>query len=298
MSDSMFPFQKVLVANRGEIACRVFRTCRELGLTTVAVYSDADADALHVREADEAVHIGPTPSSESYLQVTKIIDAAKRAGAGAIHPGYGFLSERAELVAACEAAGIIFVGPSAHAMEVMGDKVSARRAMLEAGVPVVPGRDDIEDAQGARAASAEIGFPMMLKASAGGGGKGMRVVRTEDEVARAFDAAQREAIAAFGDGRIFVERAVERARHVEIQVMADAHGHVLWLNERECSVQRRNQKVIEEAPSPCAAMTPELRAQMGEVACQAARAVNYVGAGTVEFLLEETSEGASFYFLE
>jgi acetyl-CoA carboxylase biotin carboxylase subunit len=293
-----FPFDKVLVANRGEIACRVFRTCRELGLSTVAVYSDADADALHVREADEAVHIGPTPSSESYLQVDKIIEAAKSSGAGAIHPGYGFLSERPELVAACEAAGITFVGPSAHAMNVMGDKVSARRAMLTAGVPVVPGRDDIEDATAARAAAQEIGFPMMLKASAGGGGKGMRIVREDGEVERAFEAAKREAIASFGDGRIFVERAVERARHVEIQVMADSQGHVLWLNERECSVQRRNQKVIEEAPSPCRAMTPELRAKMGEVACQAARAVDYVGAGTIEFLLEETDDGASFYFLE
>lgn len=298
MTTSGLPFDKVLVANRGEIACRVFRTCRELGLTTVAVYSDADAEALHVREADEAVHIGPTPSAESYLQVEKIIAAAKTSGAGAIHPGYGFLSERPDLVAACEEAGIVFVGPSAHAMNVMGDKVSARRAMLAAAVPIVPGRDDIEDARGAIAAAAEIGFPMMLKASAGGGGKGMRIVGSESEVERAFDAARREAIAAFGDGRIFVERAVERARHVEIQVMADAHGHVVWLNERECSVQRRNQKVIEEAPSPCEAMTPELRAKMGEVACQAARAVNYVGAGTVEFLLEETDEGASFFFLE
>ncbi len=291
-------FQKVLVANRGEIAARVFRSCRAHGIATVAVYSDADAEALHVAAADEAVHIGPTPSAESYLRVDRIIEAAQRTGADAIHPGYGFLSERAELVEACEASGITFVGPSVHAMHVMGDKVRARRAMQEAGVPLVPGREDITDVEQALEAAKEIGYPLMIKASAGGGGKGMRIVHGESELRRGFEASSREALAAFGDGRVFVERAVMAARHVEIQIMADAKGTTVYLNERDCSVQRRHQKVIEEAPCPSPQMSPAVRKEMGEVAVRVAEAVDYVGAGTVEFLFEETPEGPRFYFLE
>ncbi|MFV8753315.1 acetyl-CoA carboxylase biotin carboxylase subunit [Nannocystaceae bacterium ST9] len=293
------PFSKILVSNRGEIAIRVFRTCREHGIRTVAVYSDGDRDAVHVAAADEAVHIGPTPSAQSYLRADKIIAAAQQTGAQAIHPGYGFLSERSAFVSACEAAGLVFIGPGAHAMEVMGDKVRARKAMQAAGVPVVPGRDDLATVDEALAAAREIGYPLMLKASAGGGGKGMRIVHDDEHLRRGYEAATREALAAFGDGRLFVERAVMRARHVEIQLMADRHGNVVFLNERDCSVQRRHQKVIEEAPSPGPQMSPEIRAAMGEVACKAARAVDYVGAATVEFLFEEHDDGKpSFYFLE
>ena len=292
------PFDKVLVANRGEIARRVFRTCREHGIATVAVFSDADAAAPHVADADEAYAIGPAPSASSYLVVERIMDAAVRSGAQAIHPGYGFLSERPALVAACEAAGIAFVGPRVHAMTVMGDKVKARRAMIDVGVPVVPGVDDVVSADAALEVADAIGLPIMIKASAGGGGKGMRVVHERDEVRRAFLAAAREAKAAFGDDRIFIERAVTRARHVEIQVMADAHGTCVWLGERDCSVQRRHQKVIEEAPCPSPQMNAQVRAAMGKVATQAALAVDYVGAGTVEFLFEETPAGPRFYFLE
>ncbi len=290
--------RKVLVANRGEIARRVFRTCRERGIATVAVYSDADVDALHALEADEAVHIGPAPARDSYLRIEAIIDAARRTGADGIHPGYGFLSERAALPRACDEAGIAFIGPPAAAMEVMGDKVRARKAMAAAGVPTVPGVDDVVDADHAEAVAAEIGFPVMIKASAGGGGKGMRVVTERGAVAAAFAAAQREAEAAFGDGRVFIERAVLSARHVEIQLMADAHGHCVWLGERDCSVQRRHQKVIEESPSPSAQMDEHVRAKMGEVAVRAALAVGYRSAGTVEFLFEETPAGPRFYFLE
>ena len=292
------PFDKILVANRGEIALRVFRTCREHGIATVAVYSDGDRNAAHVAGADEAVHIGPTPSAQSYLRADKILAAAKQTGAQAIHPGYGFLSERSSFVAACEAAGITFIGPGAHAMDVMGDKVRARKAMLAAGVPLVPGREDIANYEAGLAAAREIGYPLMLKASAGGGGKGMRIVHNDDELRRGFESATREATAAFGDGRLFVERAVMRARHVEIQLMADRHGNVVYLNERDCSVQRRHQKVIEEAPSPGPQMHANIRAQMGEVACRVAKAVDYVGAATVEFLFEERPEGPAFYFLE
>lgn len=292
------PFDKVLVANRGEIARRVFRTCAEYGIATVAVYSDADATAAHVADADEAYRIGPAPAAESYLVVDAIIDAAQRSGAQAIHPGYGFLSERPELVAACKKAGITFIGPSVHAMSVMGDKVAARRAMIEAGVPVVPGVEDVSDPDAALVVADEIGLPIMIKASAGGGGKGMRIVHERSQVKAAFEAAAREAIASFGDGRIFIERAVMRARHVEIQVMADAHGTCVALGERDCSVQRRHQKVIEEAPCPSRQMNAEVRAQMGAVATRAAAAVDYVGAGTVEFLFEETADGPRFYFLE
>ncbi|KIG13554.1 Methylcrotonyl-CoA carboxylase biotin-containing subunit [Enhygromyxa salina] len=299
MSERKPPFGKILVANRGEIALRVFRTCREHGIRTVAVYSDGDRNAAHVAGADEAVHIGPTPSAQSYLVADKIIAAAKHTGADAIHPGYGFLSERASFVAACEAANIAFIGPGAHAMELMGDKVRARKAMLAAGVPLVPGREDLADVNAALGAAREIGYPLMLKASAGGGGKGMRVVHDDDQLRRGFAAAKREAEAAFGDGRLFVERAVLGARHVEIQLMADRHGEVVYLNERDCSIQRRHQKVIEEAPCPGPQMTPAIRRAMGEVACRVAKAVDYVGAATVEFLFEEHEHGEpSFYFLE
>ena len=292
------PFRKILVANRGEIALRVFRTCAEYGIRTVAVYSDADRDALHAQQADEAVHIGPAASAESYLRADKILAAAKATGAEAIHPGYGFLSERAHFVEACKQAGVVFIGPDVRAMEVMGDKIGARKAMAAAGVPVVPGVNDIESMAAVEAAAKSIGFPVMLKASAGGGGKGMRIVHEASELRRAYEGAAREAKAAFGDDRMLMERAVLAARHVEIQLMADRHGECVYLNERDCSVQRRHQKVIEESPSPSPQMTPEVRAAMGEVAVRAARAVDYCGAGTVEFLFEEHPEGPRFYFLE
>jgi len=291
-------FRKILVANRGEIALRVFQTCAEQGIKTVAVYSEADRDSLHVAFADEAVCLGGAKASESYLNVDRIIAAAKETGAEAIHPGYGFLSERAVFVEACQAAGIVFIGPPAEAMNVMGDKVRSRKAMAAAGVPVVPGVNDLSSAEEAMVAAREVGFPVMLKASAGGGGKGMRVVHSEDELVRAYQAASREAEKSFGDGRLLMERAVMSARHVEIQLMADNHGEVVYLGDRDCSVQRRHQKVIEEAPSPSSQMTPEVRAAMGEVAVRAAKAVHYSGAGTVEFLFEETPAGPRFYFLE
>lgn len=290
--------RSVLVANRGEIARRVFRTARAHGLRCIAVYSDADADALHVAEADDAVHVGPAAAAQSYLLPERILEAAKQTGADAIHPGYGFLSERSSFASACEAAGIRFIGPPGAAMDVMGDKERARAAMIAAGVPVVPGKDGLSSSADAEAAAAEIGFPVMIKASAGGGGKGMRIVDDPSRVAAAFDAARREAKAAFGDDRIFMERAVIGARHVEIQVLADAHGNVVHLGERDCSVQRRHQKVIEECPSPSPQMSAEVREQMGAVAVQAAKAVGYRSAGTVEFLFEETPDGPRFYFLE
>ncbi|TPV96754.1 MAG: ATP-grasp domain-containing protein [Myxococcales bacterium FL481] len=292
------PIRKLLVANRGEIACRVFRTCRAHGIGTVAIYSDVDRRALHVAEADQAVGIGGAAARDSYLDVAKIIDAARRSGADAIHPGYGFVSEKPHVARACEAAGLCFVGPPAGAMEVMGDKVRSRQTMMAAGVPVVPGREDIRDSTEAVAAARDIGFPIMLKASAGGGGKGMRVVHRVEDVERSFSASQREAAAAFGDDRVFLERAVLSARHVEIQVMADSHGNVVCLHERDCSVQRRHQKVIEEAPCPSPVMSPRVREEMARVAAAAARAVDYRGAGTVEFLFEEAADGPRFYFLE
>ncbi len=292
------PFRKILVANRGEIAVRVFRTCAERGIASVAVYSDADRDALHAQVADEAVLIGPAVAAESYLRPDKILAAAKATGADAIHPGYGFLSERATFAQACADAGITFIGPRAHAMTVMGDKIGARKAMAAAGVPVVPGVEDLGSWAQVEAAAREIGFPVMLKASAGGGGKGMRVVHELAALRRAYESASREALAAFGDDRMLMERAVMRARHVEIQLMADTYGACVYLNERDCSVQRRHQKVIEECPSPSPQMTPEVRAAMGAVAVRAAQAVDYCGAGTVEFLFEETAEGPQYYFLE
>ena len=286
--------RKVLVANRGEIAVRVMRTCRERGIETVAVYSDADAGALHVRTADEAYPVGPAPSAESYLVMERVLDAAKRSGADAVHPGYGFLSENADFAEACARAGITFIGPPPDAIRAMGDKTAARALMEHAGVPMAPGTvDAIGDTAEAVRVADEIGYPVLIKAAAGGGGKGMRVVASADEIERAVQAAQGEARSAFGDERVFIEKYLLGPRHIEFQVLADGHGNVVHLFERECSIQRRHQKVIEEAPS--AVLTPELRAVMGEAAVQAARACGYVGAGTVEFLVDAER---NFYFLE
>ncbi|MBK8013452.1 MAG: acetyl-CoA carboxylase biotin carboxylase subunit [Deltaproteobacteria bacterium] len=287
-------FRRILVANRGEIAVRVIRTCHELGLESVAVYSEVDREALHTLHATHAVEVGPAPSRESYLNIPRIIEAARRTGADAIHPGYGFLSERAAFARACQEAGIVFIGPSPEAIEVMGDKMRARAKMIEAGVPVVPGsQDPVTSTATARDTARGLGYPVMLKASAGGGGRGMRLVRSEGDIDASFEAASREALAAFGDGSVYLERFIERPRHIEVQVFGDTHGRIIHLNERECSIQRRNQKVIEEAPSGF--LDADLRAKMGEIAVRAARAVNYVGAGTVEFLVDEAK---NFYFLE
>ena len=288
------PIRTLLVANRGEIAVRILRTCRERGIETVAVYSDADADALHVRLADRAVRLGPAPSSESYLVAERVLDAARQTGADAIHPGYGFLSENADFARACQAAGITFVGPPAEAIHLMGDKTEARKLMAEASVPMAPGTPDaIADPAEAERVAGEIGYPVLVKAAAGGGGKGMRVVERAEDFATAFERATSEATNAFGDGRVYVEKYLVGPRHIEIQVLADQHGTVVHLFERDCSIQRRHQKVIEEAPS--AVLSDELRAAMGEAAVQAARACDYVGAGTVEFLLDADHR---FYFLE
>jgi acetyl-CoA carboxylase biotin carboxylase subunit len=287
-------FNKVLVANRGEIALRVIRACQELGVKTVAVYSEADARAPHVREADEAVLVGPPPSSQSYLLGERLIEVAKRTGADAIHPGYGFLSERAWFARAVREAGLTFIGPPAEAIEAMGSKTAARQLVIAAGVPVVPGNSEgVKDAAEAIAIAETYGFPVLLKAAAGGGGKGMRIVRSAGELADALASARREALNAFGDDAVYLEKYIEGPRHVEIQVLADMHGTVLHLGERECSVQRRHQKMIEEAPS--VAVTPELRARMGATAVAAARAAGYVNAGTCEFLLDRDGQ---FYFLE
>ena len=287
-------FGKVLVANRGEIALRVIRACHELGVRTVAVYSEADRRSPHVREADEAVLIGPAPSSESYLRGEKIVDAAKRTGAEAIHPGYGFLSEREWFARAVRDAGLAFVGPPAEAIAATGSKTAARQLALKANVPVVPGTTEaLRDVEEAREIADRFGFPVLLKAAAGGGGKGMRVVRRAEELSASLDAARREAKNAFGDDAVYVEKYVEGPRHVEIQVLGDSHGTMLYLGERECSVQRRHQKMIEEAPS--VAVSPELRREMGEAAVRFARAASYVNAGTCEFLLDRDGK---FYFLE
>ena len=287
-------FRKVLIANRGEIALRVVRACRELGVRSVAVYSDADAAAPHVREADEAVHVGPPPSAESYLQGERIIEAAGLVGAEAIHPGYGFLSEREWFARAVREAGLVWVGPPAEAIAAMGSKTAARQLATSAGVPVVPGtQEGLRDADEAREVAERYGYPVLLKAAAGGGGKGMRVVRGPDELPASLDAARREARNAFGDDAVYVEKYIEGPRHVEIQVLADGHGTVLHLGERECSVQRRHQKMIEEAPS--VAVDAELRRRMGETAVAAARAAGYVNAGTCEFLLDRDG---NYYFLE
>ncbi|CAH1044287.1 acetyl/propionyl/methylcrotonyl-CoA carboxylase subunit alpha [Halomonas sp. TD01] len=294
MTLDLTKFDTLLVANRGEIACRVMRTARRMGLKTVAVYSDADATARHVREADEAVRLGPAAARESYLNVDAVIDAAKRTGTGAIHPGYGFLSENGGFVKALEQAGIIFVGPPASAIAAMGDKSAAKARMANAGVPLVPGYhgDDQDDAL-LRSEADKIGYPVMLKASAGGGGKGMRVVESAEGFQAALDGCRRESKAAFGDDRMLIEKYLVQPRHVEVQVFCDRYGNGVYLFERDCSVQRRHQKVIEEAPAP--GMTPELRSAMGDAAVRAAKEIGYVGAGTVEFLLD--ADG-SFYFME
>ncbi|MGO8968219.1 MAG: acetyl/propionyl/methylcrotonyl-CoA carboxylase subunit alpha [Myxococcaceae bacterium] len=287
-------FRKLLIANRGEIAVRVIRTCRELGISPVAVYSEADRSALHVRMADEAHCIGPAPSRDSYLHQERLLAAARASKAEAIHPGYGFLSENASFVRAVEAQGLVFIGPPASAMEAMGEKTRARAHMQKAGVKVVPGSTaPFADAEAAVAFAHTVGFPVMLKAAAGGGGKGMRRVDTPAALPAAFRAAQSEALSAFGNGSVYLEKLLEQPRHVEIQLFADTHGGCVHLNERECSAQRRHQKVIEETPSPV--LSQEMRAQMGEVAVRAARAVGYVGAGTVEFLVDKHR---NFYFLE
>jgi len=287
-------FKKVLIANRGEIALRVIRACRELDIQTVAVYSDADRESLHVRFADDDVCIGPPPGKDSYLKISRLIAAAEITGADAIHPGYGFLAENAEFAETCRASGIAFIGPTPDQIRVMGDKASARRAMSEVGVPIVPGTPGpVDDPEEALTFAREIGFPVIIKAAAGGGGKGMRVARDPDDFARSFQLARSEALSAFGNGDVYVEKFLERPRHVEFQVMGDTHGNVIHLGERDCSVQRRHQKLIEEAP--CPVMTPELRERMGEAAVRGAKAINYVGAGTIEMLLDVDG---SFYFME
>jgi acetyl-CoA carboxylase biotin carboxylase subunit len=287
-------FKKILIANRGEIAMRVIRACREMGIASVAVYSDADARAPHVRESDEAIHIGAPPSAESYLKGERIIEAAKRSGAEAIHPGYGFLSEREWFARAVRDAGLVFIGPPAEAIAAMGSKTAARQLATAANVPIVPGTTEpLRDAAEAKKIADRFGYPVLLKAAAGGGGKGMRVVREPSEMEQSLETARREAKNAFGDDAVYVEKYIVGPRHVEIQIIGDQHGNVLSLNERECSVQRRHQKMIEEAPS--VAVTPEIRRAMGETAVRAAKAAGYVNAGTCEFLLDRDGK---FYFLE
>ena len=286
-------FKKILIANRGEIAVRIIRACKDLGITTVAVYSDADRSSLHVALADEAYHIGPSKPAESYLVKEKIIEVAKKSGAEAIHPGFGFLSENDSFAELCEKEGIVFIGPTAEAIKLMGDKITARKIAKEAKVPLVPGSDGaVTDVEASRVAK-KIGYPVMIKASAGGGGKGMRLVREEEEFESSLRMAKSEALSAFGDDSVFVERFIEKPRHIEIQILADSHGKVLHLLERECSIQRRHQKVIEEAPSGF--ISAKTRKKMGEVAVRIAEAVNYRGAGTVEFIMDQDQ---NFYFLE
>jgi acetyl-CoA carboxylase biotin carboxylase subunit len=287
-------FRKVLIANRGEIALRVIRACRELGVRTVAVYSEADRDSLHVRFSDEDICIGPPPSRESYLNIPRIIAAAEITGAEAIHPGYGFLAENAEFAEICERSGFVFIGPGAEQIRKMGNKAKARRTMADAGVPVVPGTEGrVDDLEEAREEAGRIGYPLMIKAASGGGGKGMRVVPSEEDLEKAFTMARNEADAAFDDPSVYLEKFVESPRHVEIQVIADGHGNIYHLGERDCSVQRRHQKLIEEAPSP--GLDPETRRAMGEAAVRGSEAIGYRNAGTVEFLLG--AEG-QFYFME
>lgn len=288
-------FRKILIANRGEIAVRVIRACRDLGVSPVAVYSEPDIDAVHVKLSDQAVCIGPAPSVQSYLNIPAIIDAAQKTGAEAIHPGYGFLAENADFAAAVVDAGLVFIGPGADAMRIMGSKTSARRAAVDAGVPIVPGTvEPLASVEEADAVARQFGYPVMLKASAGGGGKGMRLVTSQDELRSSFENAKSEAAAAFGDASLYLEKAIERPRHIEIQIFADNQGNVVHLGERECSIQRRHQKVIEECPSPI--NNAGLRAAMGAAAVKLARAVNYSGAGTVEFLVSDITR--DFYFLE
>ena len=287
-------FKKILIANRGEIALRVIRACRELEIETVAVYSEADREALHVRFADDDVCIGPPPARDSYLKIPRIIAAAEITGADAIHPGYGFLAENAEFAETCQASNVTFIGPTAEQIRVMGDKAAARRAMTDVGVPIIPGTPGpVEDPDEALSFAREIGFPVIIKAAAGGGGKGMRVAKNVDDFARSFQLARSEALSAFGNGDVYVEKYLSRPRHVEFQILGDRHGNVIHLGERDCSVQRRHQKLIEEAPSP--AVDADLRARMGEAAVRGAKAIDYVGAGTIEMLLDEDG---SFYFME
>jgi acetyl-CoA carboxylase biotin carboxylase subunit len=288
-------FKKVLVANRGEIAVRIIRACRELGIQTVAVYSEADRNALHVRYADEAYLLGPAPSRESYLRMDKILDIARKSEADAIHPGYGFLAEREDFSANCVEAGIVFIGPKPSSIAAMGDKAEARATVIKAGVPVVPGTEDVGNMTNddLLRIAPQIGFPLLIKATAGGGGKGMREVKSLEEMGPLLASARREAESAFGDGNVYLEKLVEGARHIEFQIMADSFGNVIHLGERECSIQRRHQKLLEEAPSVF--MDDELRAKMGDVAVKAAQTVNYVNAGTIEFLVDKDK---NFYFLE
>jgi len=286
--------KKILIANRGEIAVRVIRACRELGITSVAVFSDVDRASLHVRKADEAYHIGPAAASESYLNISKILDVAKLCGADAIHPGYGFLSENAAFAEACAQVGVKFIGPTAASMEMMGSKTRARRAMEKAGVPFVPGTSrGLESAEEGEQIAEKIGYPVMLKATAGGGGKGMRLVEKREELKPALQAAESEAQRSFGDREVYIEKAIVNPRHIEMQVLADEHGNTVYLGERECSIQRRHQKVLEEAPSPV--VDPEMRRRMGEIAVRVAKAANYTNAGTVEFLVDQQKNS---YFLE
>src|SRR6266540_2748694 len=285
-------FNKILIANRGEIAIRILRACKELGIKTVAVYSDADKNALHVQYADEAIYIGPASPKESYLNADVLIRAALDSKAEAIHPGYGFLSENASFAAAVTSANLIFIGPSADSIRLMGDKEESKIRMKEAGVPTVPGVEGIETGEDFEKAANEIGYPVLVKASAGGGGKGMRIVNAENELRDAIDSARREALNAFGDERLLIEKYVSNAHHVEFQVFGDQRGNLVHLFERECSVQRRHQKIIEETPSPL--LTPELRAEMGKAAVAAAKAVNYSNAGTIEFIVDPDTW--KFYF--
>jgi acetyl-CoA carboxylase biotin carboxylase subunit len=287
-------FKKILIANRGEIALRVLRACHELGISAVAVYSDVDRASLHVRKADESYPIGPAASSESYLNIPKILDVARRSGADAIHPGYGFLSENARFAQACADAGVKFIGPTAAAMDAMGSKTRARQAMEKAGVPFVPGTSrGVESLEEAEQVAARIGYPVMLKAAAGGGGKGMRLVQVANDLKGALESARSEAQRSFGDSEVYIEKAIINPRHIEMQVLADEHGHTVYLGERECSLQRRHQKVLEEAPSPI--VDAEMRRRMGEAAVRVARAAGYTNAGTVEFLVDQHK---NFYFLE
>jgi len=287
-------FKKILIANRGEIAVRVIRACRELGIASVAVYSDVDRASLHVRKADEAYPIGPAPASESYLRVDKILDVGRRSGAEAIHPGYGFLPENSTFARACVDAGIKFIGPTAQSMEMMGSKTRARQHMEKAGVPFVPGTArGLTSPEEAEQVAERVGYPVMLKAAAGGGGKGMRLVRSREELRSALESARSEAQRSFGDSEVYIEKAIDNPRHIEMQVLADEHGNTVWLGERECSIQRRHQKVLEESPSPL--VGPDMRRRMGEVAVKVAQAANYTNAGTVEFLVDQQK---NFYFLE
>ncbi len=294
MSASTQLFKKILVANRGEIAVRVMRACREMGIGSVAVYSEADRKALHVRYADEAYPIGPAPSTESYLRIDRILAAARRSGARAIHPGYGFLAENPAFARACRDAGIVFIGPAPEAMELMGSKTAARHALIQAGLPVVPGTDaNLEDLKEIRRIAQKLGFPVMLKASAGGGGKGLRMVRSAEELDSAYRQARSEAQNAFNDSSVYLEKYLERPRHIEIQLLGDSHGRLIYLGERECSLQRRHQKVLEECPSPL--LDEDLRRRMGETAVKIGKLAGYTNAGTVEFLVDQDR---NFYFLE